>query len=235
MLKNLFNKNPLLKVLLPLLLLSVAGIIFIQLVKPQLAYRQELAEEAQALSRELSSINKAAAGLSSTNKEQLEEQLKTMRDNLGLGLYSPELVQILEERARQTRIQINSFSFAEVAVKDGLEQRQVILNIQGRYQAILAFQVSLEEFPPFTGAETIDIRPLGSEPEPEDVLPDGVNLPPGIGLGDLSGTGAASSRRGVISNGIDLEAELSLSFSAVPEALEKIDSSELPVREHPFR
>jgi len=234
-LQNLFNKNPLLKILLPLLLICAAGLLFTQLLKPQLIYRQELAAKAAELNQEFGNINKAAAGLSAADKAQLEEQLQTMRDNLGLGLYSPELVQILEERARQTRIQIDSYSFAEAAVKDGLEERKLTLVVRGRYQAILDFQLSLEDFPPFTGAETIEIIPRGSTLAAGVQSQSGVSLPPGADLEELAEALEGPGRVGGQYNGMDLQAELTLSFSCVPETSAKLDSRDLPVREHPFR
>lgn len=199
MLKSLFSKNPLLKVLLPLLLICVLAVLFIQQIKPQLALREELEAEAAALNQQLNQISKMASSLSANDKGQMEEELKTMRDNLGLGLYSPEIVQHIEERAQQARIQIYKYTFEETAETDGLQERKLTLGVRGRFTAILDFQKKLEDFPPFKGSAALLIRPV------------------------QGGAGG------------ELEGDLTVSFSCVPEELAKIDSSNLPMREYPFR
>lgn len=232
MLKNLFNQNPLLKVLIPLLLVCAIGLLFIQQIKPQLAYRAELRAEVAALNKELNDIRKVATSISSEDKEKMEVQLKTMRDNLGLSLYSPELVQILEERAKQTRIEISNYTFAEITSKNDLQERKLKLIVQGKFTAILDFQKSLEEFSPFTGTETIDILPIGSAQDNQEITATGLLS------GLVTPEGAVPATVPDITgnyNGEDLVAELTIGFSAVPEPYPQSEVSSLPIREHPFR
>jgi len=156
--RSLLNKNPRLKVLLPLLLICIVWILYVHILTPRLAYREELKNRLGALDKELTHIYKLTGAITSEDRTRMVKELRTLKENLGIGLSSPEIIILLEEKSKFTQATMQNITFEPVATKETLEQRSMRVTFTGSYQAILALLKSLEEYPSFAGISALTIQ-----------------------------------------------------------------------------
>lgn len=165
MFRKLFQENPSLKLLLPLLFLVLCWIFYIKIFTPKLAYRLELLAKVEQLEHKLISIQKTSQSFSSLDKDKMEEEIAYLKESLGVGLYSPEIVRTLEKRAGESRVVIDSFVFQEPENNDTNQKRVLNLGVKGNYSQIREFIKSLEEYPAYAGVISMDINPMENNRE----------------------------------------------------------------------
>lgn len=192
MLRKLLRQNPHLKLLLPLLLIALLWVFYAKIFALRLAYHQQLREEIAQLERELGRIEQLTKEFANLNQEEIERELQNLRENAGVGLYSPEIIRVLEKKAAESGVVLRSVVFMEPENQEKNQKRAVNLGVWGNYAQLRAFLASLEEYSPYAGTHKLDILPRGS--------------------GTLS---SVRPRRGLAS-GVNLEAHLEVVFISVP-------------------
>jgi Tfp pilus assembly protein PilO len=208
MFRKLLRQNPHLKLLLPLLLLVLLWVFYAKIFALRLAYHQQLKEEIAQLEQELGRIERLTKEFANLNQEEMERELQNLRENLGVGLYSPEIISILEKKAAESGVVLLSLVFMEPESQENNQKRAVNLGIWGDYVQLRAFLASLEDYPPYAGTKNLDILPRGTPP-------------------------SVRPRRGP-AYGVNLEAHLEVVFISVPNGQLPGSGSTLPAREHPF-
>ncbi|MFZ5753695.1 MAG: hypothetical protein ACOY3J_05600 [Bacillota bacterium] len=163
--KSLLQKNPRLKILLPLLLVCTVWVLYVYVLTPQLAYRENLKNRLAALDKELTHIYKFTGAITTEERDRMVQELRTIRQSLGVGLSSQEIIILLEDKSKLAQVDIQNITFEPVVTKENLEQRSMKVTFAGSYQAILALLKSLEEYPSFAGMSGLTIQPAKDSKE----------------------------------------------------------------------
>lgn len=156
---RLLQRNPRLKYLLPLLLACLVLVSYVYLLKPQLAYRDSLRQSIAEMEAELKRIEKAAASFTVEEREKINESNAALRKQAGLGFLTPEIVVFLEEKAAQTGASLLGITFTLTTDKNNFTEIKLDVSLRGTYGTLVAYEKSLEEFPPFAGTSKLNIRP----------------------------------------------------------------------------
>ncbi|MFY9377750.1 MAG: hypothetical protein WAP58_06095 [Peptococcia bacterium] len=169
MLKEMLDRNPLLKVLVPLLLGCIVIFVGVRLFNPQLSHREELRQLVLQQEEEMAKLQEMADSIAHIDEKELEDKLVSLKSDLGLGYYSPEIIHFLEDIANETGINITRYIIQDLGSEDGLHRYQLVVDFRGRYLAALEFQTKLEDFPAYSDADLI----LASAGEEHPGLVDG--------------------------------------------------------------
>ena len=156
---NLLQKNPRLKFLLPFLFLSLLFVLYSFFLSPQLTLRDNLQQEILTLESELIRVQKTAGTLSPEARERKIVELQTIKENLGVGLDSPELVLLLEKKARENSLKIKYWSFRQEAENEEIQKRNVNLVLAGKYASVVNLLAALEAYPAFSHLSSISLEP----------------------------------------------------------------------------
>lgn len=156
--RSLLNRNPRLKFLLPLLLLCIVWLLYVHVLTPRLAYRENLKNRLDALDKELTHIYELTGAITPEERERMVKELKSLKENLGIGLSSPEIIMFLEEKSKFAQATMQNITFEPVVAKENLEQRSMKVTFAGSYQAILTLLKSLEEYPSYAGISGLTMK-----------------------------------------------------------------------------
>jgi len=197
-------RNPLLKVLLPLLLACVVIFFGLRILNPRLAHREELRQLVLQKSEELANLQSVAASINDIDVQELEARLAALKNELGLGNYSPEIVHAIEDIADKTGVNIRRYVIQELEEEKGdgedsetPHQYQLSVEFRSSYLAALDFQKELEDSLPCSE----------------------INL-------TLMSAGAEYRGR--------VDGVANLVLTTIPQEYEQIEQSSLPLRENPF-